>query len=296
MFATLGDVTSLDKTRDRADRPSQDWATLPSTGPYAAQIGSALITLVEPHVGHEADYNRWYEDDHFISGAMAFPWVFAGRRWVATRELQLLRYPDASPLAEPITAGCYLSVYWLIDGRYKEQFYWATATNNRLNADGRGFDEHRTHVFTNYQYFNGTTYRDGDAGPRDKHALDHPYQGLVLEVIDAAEGVERDELDAWLAAEYLPTVATGPVAMSLRWEPIPMPVRKGEGVKVLDTPGLDRRLTVLHFLEADPRDCWADHFAGNGEKVAAGGLGEVVFAGPFIPTLPGTETYVDQLR
>ena len=45
-----------------------------------------------------------------------------------------------------------------------------------------------------------------------------------------------------------------------------------------------------------PADCWADHFAGNGEKVAAGGLGEVVFAGPFIPTLPGTETYVDQLR
>jgi hypothetical protein len=289
-------VTSLDKSRDRDDKPGQEWATLTAAGPYGAQIGSALITMVEPHVGHEAAYNRWYEDDHFISGAMAFPWVFAGRRWVAPRDLQLLRYPESSPIADPVTAGCYLSVYWLIDGRYKEQFYWATATNNRLNADGRGFDQHRTHVFTNYQYYGGATYRDGDVGPRDTHALDHPYRGLVLEVVDADEGVDRADLDAWLAEVHLPKVATGPVAMSLRWEPIPMPVRKGEGVKVLDTPGLDRRLTILHFLEADPRDCWADHFVGNGATVAAGGLGQVVLAAPFIPTLPGTERYVDELR
>ena len=32
------------------------------------------------------------------------------------------------------------------------------------------------------------------------------------------------------------------------------------------------------------------------ERVRAGGLGTVVFAAPFIPTLPGTDTYVDQLR
>jgi hypothetical protein len=118
----------------------------------------------------------------------------------------------------------------------------------------------------------------------------------VLEVVDADDGVARDDLDAWLAESYLPSVTNGPVAMSLRWEPIPMPVRKGEGVKVLDTPGLDRRLTILHFLDVDPRECWADTFAGSGERVAAGGLGRVVLAAPFIPTLPGTERYVDELR
>ena len=58
--------------------------TMAQTGPYAAKIGSALITMVEPHPGHDAAYNRWYEDDHFNAGAMAFPWLFAGRRWVAT--------------------------------------------------------------------------------------------------------------------------------------------------------------------------------------------------------------------
>ena len=288
-------MTSLDKSRSRDDRPGQEWATLTATGPYAPKIGSALITLVEPHVGYEAAYNRWYEDDHYISGAMAFPWVFAGRRWVATRELQLLRHPPTSPIAAPVTAGCYLSTYWLVEGRYKEQFYWATATNDRLNADGRGFDAGRTHVYTNYQYYNGAIYRD-DVESRDVHALDLPFAGLVLEVVDADDGVARDDLDAWLARVHLPTVVSGPVAMSLRWEPIPMPVRAGEGVKVLDTPGLDRRLTILHFLDVDPRDCWTSTFADSGERVAAGGLGRVVFAGPFIPTVPGTQRYVDELR
>ena len=53
----------------------------------------ALITMVQPHVGHERAYNRWYEDDHFYAGAMCMPWMMAGRRFVAARELQVLRYP-----------------------------------------------------------------------------------------------------------------------------------------------------------------------------------------------------------
>ena len=33
-----------------------------------------------------------------------------------------------------------------------------------------------------------------------------------------------------------------------------------------------------------------------GEQVEAGGLGKVIWAGAFIPTIPGTDTYTDQLR
>ena len=29
------------------------------------KLGSMLLTLVEPHRGHEVAYNRWYERDHF---------------------------------------------------------------------------------------------------------------------------------------------------------------------------------------------------------------------------------------
>jgi hypothetical protein len=41
---------------------------------------------------------------------------------------------------------------------------------------------------------------------------------------------------------------------------------------------------------------WEEHFAGLGEEIAAAGLGRVELVAPFVPTVPGTDTYVDQLR
>lgn len=82
---------------------SEVYAELAATGPYGVHPGHALITMVEPHPGHEYAYNRWYEDDHYYAYAMAMPWMYAGRRWVATRDLQLLRYPEKSAVAQPVT-------------------------------------------------------------------------------------------------------------------------------------------------------------------------------------------------
>ena len=65
------------------------------------EIGTMLYTLVEPHRGHEVEYNRWYERDHFYAGCMVGPWLFAGRRWVATRELKDLRFPADTPFLSP---------------------------------------------------------------------------------------------------------------------------------------------------------------------------------------------------
>ncbi|MGW3651983.1 hypothetical protein ACWDR4_38720, partial [Streptomyces sp. NPDC000878] len=42
----------------------------------------------------------------------AQPLLFRGAgSWVATRDLQLLRYPEKSAIAQPVAAGCYLSTY-----------------------------------------------------------------------------------------------------------------------------------------------------------------------------------------
>lgn len=143
---------------------SDTYAELAALGPYGVHPGHALITMVEPHPGHEYAYNRWYEDDHYYAGAMAMPWMFAGRRWVATRELQELRYPEASAVARPVTAGCYLSTYWVTDGRYDDHMRWTVGINKRLNRDGR-VHQARTHVFTAFQDHEATVYRDGAAGP-----------------------------------------------------------------------------------------------------------------------------------
>lgn len=91
------------------DTRSERYTEPAAVGPYGVHPGHALITMVEPRPGHEYAYNRWYEDDRYHAGAMAMPWMYAGRRWVSTRELRPLRRPAESAVARPVTAGCYLS-------------------------------------------------------------------------------------------------------------------------------------------------------------------------------------------
>jgi hypothetical protein len=67
---------------------------------------------------------------------------------------------------------------------------------------------------------------------------------------------------------------------------------------VKQVEGVGTRLTLLWFLQRDPREpgVWAEHFTGLDTAVAAAGLGRVELVAPFVPTLPGTDTYVDELR
>ncbi|MFF5147536.1 hypothetical protein ACFY6U_48835 [Streptomyces sp. NPDC013157] len=225
---------------------------------------------------------------------MAMPWMYAGRRWVATRDLQLLRYPEKSAVAQPVTAGCYISTYWITDGRYADHMKWTVAINRRLNRDARVYQD-RTHVFTAFQDHEATVYRDGAAGPRDFHALDHPYAGLVVEIVDSDSAEQRAELVEWLRGRHLPRRLTGsPTAMVTVFRPTPLPGDRMTYVKQVE--GVDTRLTLLWFLETDPRECWDAHFTGLDTAVAESGLGEVQFVAPFIPTVPGTDRYVDRLR
>ncbi|UIR19809.1 hypothetical protein LXH13_23420 [Streptomyces spinosirectus] len=279
---------------DESGTRSGTYAELAAVGPYEVRPGHALITMVEPHPGHEYAYNRWYEDDHYYAGAMAMPWMFAGRRWVATRDLQLLRYPEKSAIAQPVTAGCYLSTYWITDGRYDDHMRWTVAINKRLNRDARVYQD-RTHVFTAFQDHEATVYRDGAAGPRDVHALDHPYAGLVVEVIDAESAEQRGELLEWLRSRHLPKrVAGSPAAMVTVFRPTPLPGDRMTYVKQVE--GVDTRLTLLWFLQADPRECWEAYFGDLDAPVREAGLGRVELVAPFVPTVPGTDTYVDRLR
>ncbi|MEU0843780.1 hypothetical protein ABZ370_30470 [Streptomyces sp. NPDC005962] len=276
------------------DTRAEQYGELASVGPYGVRPGHALITMVEPHPGHEYAYNRWYEDDHFIAGAMAMPWIYAGRRWVATRDLQRLRYPEKSAVAQPVTAGCYLTVYWLTEDRYAEHMRWTVGINKRLNRDGRVFQE-RTHVLTAFHDREATVYRDGAAGPRDHHALDHPYAGLVLEVVECGSPERRGELLDWLTARHLPRrLAGSPAALVTVFRPTPLPSDRMAYVKQVE--GVDTRLTLLWFLQCDPRECWEEFLTGLDTEVERSGLGRVEFVAPFIPTIPGTDQYVAELR
>jgi hypothetical protein len=276
--------------------PSEPGYTdLPQLSTHPVGIGGALISMVEPHPGQEQAFNRWYEDDHYYAGGLGMPWMFAGRRFVATRELQLLRYPDPSVVADPVTAGCYLHVYWLTTGHVEDHIRWTVSTNQVLRANDR-IHLQRSHVYTAFQDFAGSAMREV-RGPRDYQTLDHPYQGLVMEVLGTADAVPREELEAWLVAEYVPWVHRSPgspVGGSVWFRPQPLPADKQPDAH--DVPGTDRRLTVLHFLDTDPRAVWSSHFAGNGARIATAGVGAMELAAPFLPVVFGTDKYVDELR
>ena len=52
------------------------------------KLGTILFSLAEPKPGHEREYNRWYERDHFFAGCMVGANFFSARRWVATKPLK----------------------------------------------------------------------------------------------------------------------------------------------------------------------------------------------------------------
>jgi hypothetical protein len=256
------------------------------------KLGSMLLTVVEPRRGHEVAYNRWYERDHFYAGCMVGPYNFAGSRYVATAQLKELRDPDPSVITGTPTRGSYVAVYWVLDGYYDVWQRWALRQVNALHAAGRMFEE-RDHVHTLLYDFRWEHRRDPDGVPVEL-ALDHPYRGFVPVFIDRAESVTNEELWEWLRTEHLPDLLPGTDAdLVAAFTPIAL-----EGDAPGDVPreaASDTRTVLLWFLNTPPEVAWEPVIAEHRRRLEASGLGTVVAALPFIPTIPGTDTYTDQL-
>jgi len=262
---------------------------------YPIKVGSMLFTMVEPRRGHEVDYNRWYERDHFYAGCMIGAGCFSGRRFVATRALKELRYPEETPMTPDRSTGSYLAVYWILEGMHDDWNRWAVQQVNWLHANGRMFAE-RDHIHTLLYRYAWDVLREAEAIPLAL-ALDHPFAGLVVTVADAAPGVGREGLTAWYREQCLPQVMGGgahsPVALCAAWHPLPL---LGEAPSdVPRTAANEERLLLLWFLATEPAAVWDALFSKHGAELDASGAGRLVWAGPFIPTIPGTDTYTDQL-
>ena len=258
---------------------------------YPVQVGSMLFTMVDPERGHEVEYNRWYERDHFYAGCLVGPWLFAGRRWVAPKRLKALRFPPDSSFARPtVQAGSYVAMYWIHADHHEEHHEWAGQQARWLYQNGRGFNE-RTHVHTLMYTLDWRRHRDDDPVPLSL-ALDHPYPGLVTMAIERTEGVEQERFDAWYRDQYLDQLMRGsPIATCACWSPIPqregpMAIPRVERTHLLDLQ--------LFFLDAPPEQAW-ERFVQLDKDVAASGLARVIFASPWIPTVVGTDKYTNEL-
>ena len=248
------------------------------------RLGSLLFTLVEPHRGHEVAYNRWYERDHFYAGCMVGAYTFAGARFVATRACKERRYPAGSPVTPDRMAGSFLAIYWILDGRHDEWNRWGVDQVNWLHANGRMFAE-RDHVHTLlYRYAGEQQAQPG--GVAAELALDRHFPGLVVTIAETADGVEPQQvLDHYRGRPC-------PADVMVAATPLPL---------LSDRPGdvpedtTTNRVLMMWFVDDDPLAVWDERFAGHGEDLEASGLGRIVFASPFLATVPGTDRYADEL-
>jgi hypothetical protein len=254
-------------------------------------LGSALFTLVEPHKGHEVAYHRWYERDHFYAGCMIGAWYFAGRRWVATRDLKDLRIgaeadggggngSGAGPLFGDDRAGSYLSLYWVLAGRGRESTDWGTRQVHWLHRNGRMFP-HRDHIHTLIYRYRGADRRDPDGVPPEL-ALDHPFRGLAAVVVEQPSGTPDGT-----PPPHWPLAPDSAIALVLSFRGIPLP--PGAPVTQPGTEGVERRELQLWFADSEPHEWWpaVRSYADSGAGVR--------WAAPFIPTIPGSDRYTDQL-
>ena len=81
--------------------------------------------------------------------------------------------------------------------------------------------------------------------------------------------------------------------MCLVFRPVPIPDDAPPDIPRVAAD--ERRFLHLFFLERHPADVWEDEFAGHGKELESTGLATLLWAGPFIPTIPGTDTYANQL-
>ena len=247
------------------------------------ELGSMLFTLVEPHRGHEVAYNRWYERDHIYAGCLIGPWNFSAKRWVATKDLKELRYPESSAITPSKNVGSFLAMYWILKGHHDEWTKWGRRQVKVLIDADRMF-EHRDHVHTQMYRYEWGVNRDQGGVPAEL-ALDHPWKGLV---VVWAEADDRDATLARYRDEIVPEQLAGSgAALCLCFTPIPMPSGQPSGVS--ESSGDEGRFLRLYFLDREPDGVFAETFRSLDEPA------RIELASAFHPTVPGTDTYTDQL-
>lgn len=266
----------------------------PSLGPIVharVELGSVLVSLLEPLRGHEVEFHRWYERDHFYAGCMMGPYFFSGRRYVATRPLKDLRFPEKTPLIDDIRRGSYLALYWIQAGFRDEAVEWAVAQVNWLNANDRML-RHRAQAHAGFYHYRWQVERDADGVPPEL-ALEHPFAGVVMLMVDRNPGVERDRFEAEYQKWIAPRLIGTPAALCIGLEPEPLP--DDAPAYVARPEGIEHRSLQVFFLQRDPRDGWDELFSAQDAWLREARIGRVSYAAPFIPTIPGSDRYADEL-
>ena len=257
------------------------------------QLGTLLFTSIEPHRGHEMDYNRWYEYDHFYAGCMVGAHQFAGRRFVATRDLKAMRSQSESPMCPDPSSASYLSIYWVLKGFHDEWSRWAVDTVQELHREGRMFEQ-RDHVHTGLYEHRSSWQRD-ERGTSIELALDRDFAGLVVTAAQLEGDATVDDVERWTADTWCGLAERGGWGPEVIGTSTLLPLPGDAPSDVPQMAGSAQRVLQLHFVDRHPGEGWDDGYAHWAERFEATGLGTHVWTAPYIPTVTGTDTYTDQL-
>jgi hypothetical protein len=232
------------------------------------ELGHALITMIEPDPETLYEYNLWYERDHFLAGVLTGPAAFAGQRFVATKDLKAARQPRESVVADPVGDGSFITLYWLEKGKLSDHMDWAFPEAARFAQMGR-MDPRRHHVSTAYYDLESALVRDGHPVSPEL-AIHRQYPGFVAVWSDTGTLDPADLL-------------VGPIAQVLTFAPVglpdPLPPMPGA---VMSDPDRDVRFHA----------CFVDDVSGDWPFVPDV---DALLVAPFIPTVPGTTAYYDEL-
>jgi hypothetical protein len=143
---------------------------------------------------------------------------------------------------------------------------------------------HRDHIHT-LMYKYRDEFEDSDGVPVEL-ALDHRSPYLVMVVGQPAPDADPTAIDDWFRARGLGA------AVGASFDPIAM--HAGAPSDVPRDEATDRFLH-LWFVDDDLPTVWDERFAGLGTAFEASGLGRLVFVSPFRATIPGTDTFTDEL-
>jgi hypothetical protein len=259
------------------------------TGHRLGRLGHLIVAIAEPHREVLAEYDRWFEAEHMYDAVLVGPGAFAGRRFVATRELKALRRPlDGGVFADAGT-GSFVALYYLAPGSADEHFAWSFPQNRWLGETGRN-NASRDLVLTWLCDAVGAVRRPGS--PVEPHvALDHDHPGLVMAWVQRRGSL--DELHRSLLDEVLPGVVDGtPVEQVQVWSPRPFPDPAGVPTtpgSVVANPGVGEQALLLCFLDEHP----AAHLDALATALAE--AGDVRLLAPWVPTDRGTGAHLADL-
>jgi hypothetical protein len=231
------------------------------------RVGTAVIAYIEPHEGQAQAFNRWYERDHMYAAATAGPGAFSGARWVATRACKAVRPADATWFGDP-ARGSYLTTLWILEGAQDEWDAWVGRQMETLRADPARMFAGRDHVHTAVYRFAGDVR--GEGGVAAATALDHGFAGVIALAVPPGGG--KDIVPSLIGAEL-------PAAAVFTTERV-----------IMSQAGPPAHDLVLAFTAGDPIATWRARVAG-----VLDALPGVGFASPFLRTIPGTDTYADDL-